>query len=312
MTVPAHQPSSGAVELRPGARVWRRRRRGLRSQWAPYGFITPFFVVFLAFGVYPLIYALRLSFTDWHGVGPWHSVGLGNYSFLLGSSVFWDSVGRSGEIWLMVVPFEAVLALALAVVLMNGRLRGRGLFRAAIVVPFITPVVAMAEVWLVLFDQNNGAVNSVLSAFGLPKVGWLTTTAWAKPTIGLLVFWRTLGLGVIIMLAGLQSIPVEVHEAARVDGATPRKELLKVTIPLMTRSIAFFVITGTLYIFQMFAEPYLVTQGGPYGSTTTAGVYLYSNITNYDLGTGAANSFILVALVLAVSMVFLRLLRPRS
>ena len=268
--------------------------------------------MFLAFGVYPLIYALRLSFTNWHGVGAQHFIGLGNYTFLLTSSVFWDSVGRSGEIWLMVIPVEVVIALALAVTLSSRTVRGQGWFRGAIVVPFVTPVVAMAEVWLVLFDQNNGAVNYALNALGLPRIGWLTTTEWAKPTIGLLVFWRTLGLAVIIMLAGLQAVPVELHEAARVDGATAYKEFWRITVPLMVRSIAFFVITGTLYIFQMFAEPYLVTQGGPYDSTTTAGVYLYSNITNYDLGTGAANSFILVALVLAISMLFLRLLRSRA
>jgi lactose/L-arabinose transport system permease protein len=104
----------------------------------------------------------------------------------------------------------------------------------------------------------------------------------------------------------------ELHEAARVDGARSWDDFWRITVPLMMRSITFFVITATLYIFQMFAEPYLVTQGGPYNSTTTAGVYLYNNITNYNLGTGAANSFLLVVLVLALSLLALRLLRARA
>ncbi|MEU7858209.1 sugar ABC transporter permease [Nonomuraea sp. NPDC049141] len=279
---------------------------------SPYLFIAPFFAVFAAFGVYPLVYALRLSFTRWRGAGEATWVGVGNYVYLLTNPDFWASLGNSAVMWLLIVPIQVVAGLGAAVLLANARLRLRGLFRVAFIAPFVTPLVAMAQVWIVVFDEDYGLVNHVLGLVGLPAVGWLTATAWAKPTLALLFLWKTTGFAIIILLAGLQAVPGAVYEAASIDGASRWRQFWSLTVPLVRRSIAFLVVVQTLAVFQMFAEPYVVTEGGPYGSTTTAGLYLYDHISASDLGTGAANSFLLVLLVFGLSLGAVRLLRPKD
>ena len=279
---------------------------------APYIFILPFFLVFAAFGAYPLAYALRLSFTRWTGAGEARWIGLDNYTYLLTSPEFWASLGNSSVMWLLVVPIQLVAGLGAAVLLSNAKLRLRGLFRVAFIAPFVTPLVAMAQVWIVVFDRDYGLVNHALNLVGLPDVGWLTSTAWSKPTLALLFLWKTTGFAIIILLAGLQSVPAHVYEAADLDGASRPRQFWSMTVPLMRRSLSFLLVIQTLAVFQMFAEPFVVTQGGPYGSTTTAGLYLYDHITASDLGTGAANSFLLVILVFALSLISVRLLRARD
>ncbi|WP_348789983.1 sugar ABC transporter permease [Leifsonia sp. NPDC080035] len=293
----------------------RRRRLGgpqTRRRLAPYLFVMPFVVIFLAFSVYPLIFTARLSFTNWHGTGAAEWVGWGNYTYLLSSPAFWSSLGNSAVLWLLIVPVQIALAVVVAVLLDSAKLRLRGMYRVAFIVPFVTPLVAVAQIWVVLFDQDHGAVNALLGVVGLPDIGWLTTSAWAKPTLALLFLWKTTGFIVIILLSGLQSIDRSMYEAADLDGASPVRQLWSITVPLLRRTIMFAVVLQTLAVFQMFAEPFVVTQGGPYNSTTTAGYYLYNHITRADLGTGAANSFLLVILVMILSLAFVRLLRAKD
>lgn len=291
--------------------LWARRHDAWRRrQLTPYLFVLPFLLIFLAFGLYPMGFALQLSFTDWQGAGDLRFVGLANYRYLLASSDFWDSMGNSAVLWLLTVPAEVIIALAIAVALSRSRLKA--LFSATLIAPFVTPLIAMAQVWIVLFDQNFGAVNKLLATIGLPGLGWLTTTMWAKPTLAMLVIWRTTGFAVILLLAGLQSIPPEVYEAAQLDGARAWHQFWRITLPLAMRSVSFIVVIATLTVFQLFAEPYVVTRGGPFNSTRTAGLYLYSHITNLDLGLGAANSFLLLIMVFAISLAAVRLLRARE
>lgn len=307
--------SATQAVTRPGSSKTPRLRSLLRPRprrLAPYVFVAPFLLLFLAFGVYPMLFALRLSFTNWRGgdVAEW--IGLSNYTFLLGDELFWGSLRNSVVLWLLIVPIQMAIGLITAVALDNARMRGRGFFRIAMLIPYVTPVVAMAQVWIIAFDRDYGVVNAVLHLVGAPSVGWLTTTAWAKPAIAMLFFWKTSGFAVIIMLSGLQSIPHELYEAAALDGAGRVRQMLRVTVPLMSRTLMFLVVIQTLAIFQMFAEPFVVTEGGPYGSTTTAGLYLYKHIQVSDLGTGAANSFLLVVMFVAMSMATVRLMRARD
>ncbi len=284
----------------------------LRRRLAPYVFVLPFIVVFGAFSVYPMLFTLQLSFTNWHGSGTPRWVGWDNYAYLLTNPGFWSSMGNSATLWLLIVPAQIVLGLFVAVLLDNAKTRLKGFYRTAFIVPFVTPLVAVAQIWVVLFDQNYGAVNSLLNLFGLPEVGWLTTSEWAKPTLALLFLWKTTGFIVIILLSGLQAIDATIYEAAAIDGASPRRQFWSITVPLVRRTMMFAVVLQTLAVFQMFAEPFVVTQGGPYSSTTTAGYYLYNHITRGDLGTGAANSFLLVIFVMALSLLFVRLLRAKD
>ncbi|WP_460497637.1 carbohydrate ABC transporter permease [Glycomyces tarimensis] len=283
-----------------------------RRRLAPYVFVLPFVALFLAFSVYPLIFTARLSFTNWRGTGAAEWVGWDNYTYLLSSPGFWNSLGNSAVLWLLIVPVQLVLGVLVAVLLNSAKLKLRGLYRVAFIVPFVTPLVAVAQIWVVMFDQRYGAVNALLGFVGLPDVGWLTTSTWAKPTLALLFLWKTTGFIVIILLSGLQSINDSIYEAADLDGASRLRRLWSITVPLLRRTIMFAVVLQTLAVFQMFAEPFVVTQGGPYNSTTTAGYYLYNHITRADLGTGAANSFLLVILVMALSLLFVRMLRAKD
>jgi len=283
-----------------------------RRRWAPYAFISPFLAIFCAFSIYPLIFTFRLSFTNWHGTGTPRWVGWDNYTYLLSKPEFWTSLGNSATLWLLIIPAQVVIGLLAAVLLNNAKLRLRGFYRTVFIVPFVTPLVAIAQIWIVMFDQNYGAVNRFLGMFGIPDIGWLTTSTWAKPTIALLFLWKTTGFAIIILLSGLQSIDPTVYEAAVLDGASPFRQLWNITVPLISRTLMFLVVLQTLAVFQMFVEPYVVTKGGPYGSTTTAGLYLYKHITVADLGTGAANSFLLVIVVMGLSLMFVRLLRSKD
>lgn len=294
------KPASGSIG---------RLRKWLGGDFSPYVFIAPFFLLFAVFGLYPLLYAFNLSFMYWHGDDNPHYIGLSNYIFLLTDSLFWQSIWNSAFLWLAIVPGQTIVAILIAVLLSRATLRFRWFFRTALLTPYVVPLLAVAQVWLVLFDQDFGTVNTLLHVLHVSNVGWLTTSMWAKPTLALLVLWKSSGFAILVMLAAIQNIPQEFYEAASLDGANAVAQFWHITVPLLRRTIGFFVVVSTLGVIQMFAEPYVLTKGGPYNSTTTAGYQLLSYINNSDLGTGAANSFLLMIIVIIVSLIMLRLLR---
>lgn len=313
MSTISSKATPGSVRSRrPGGASPRRGRTGRSRRLAPYLFVLPFIAIFLAFTVYPLIFSARLSFTEWHGTGAAEWIGWDNYAYLLTNPRFWGALANSGTLWLLIVPLQMAVAVVAGVLLNSALLRWRGFYRVSFILPFVTPVVAVAQIWVVLFDKSYGAVNAILGLFGTPDIGWLTTTAWAKPTLALLVLWKTTGFIVIIMLSGLQSIDSSLYEAASIDGASKTRQLWSITIPLLLPTIMFAVVIQTLAVFKLFAEPFVLTQGGPYNSTTTAGLFLYKHITRADLGTGAAASLLLVILVMLISLFFVRTLRAKD
>ncbi len=286
-----------------------RVRKWLGGSFSPYLFVAPFFLLFAAFSAYPLLYALQLSFTYWHGDGAPRFIGLSNYSFLLTDNFFWQSLGNSLVLWLLIIPAQIISAVVIAALLSKKTLRFRWFFRTAFMTSFVVPLVALALVWKVLFDQDAGAVNALLQMIHISHIGWLTTEAWAKPTLALLVLWKNSGFSILLMLAAIQGVPLEYHEAASLDGANALQQFWYITVPHLRRTISFLVVTSTLAVFQMFLEPDILTKGGPYNSTTTAGYHLLSYINNADFGTGAANSVLLMILMIAISLVMVRLLR---
>ncbi|QBD75110.1 sugar ABC transporter permease [Ktedonosporobacter rubrisoli] len=300
--------SSSLSPMQPSS-PFRRLRRWLGGSFSPYIFIAPFFILFFAFGLYPLLYALGLSFTYWHGDEAPRFIGLSNYAYLVTSNLFWQSLANSAILWVLTVPVQIIVAVITAALLSRSTLRLRGFFRTALLSSYVVPLVAIAQVWLVLFDQDFGAINTLLHILHLPSIGWLTTSEWAKPTLALLVLWRGSGFSMLVMLAAIQSIPTEFYEAAAIDGASVFRQFLHITLPLLRRTIAFLVVISTLGVVQMFLEPKVLTNGGPYNSTMTAGFFLTTYINNADYGTGAANTFLLIILLVILSLVMLRFLR---
>lgn len=307
---PGEQQAASSVRLeRPPQK---RRRRLTFERLAPYLFVAPFFLLFAAFGLFPSLYALWLSFTRWHGADNPVFIGMGNYQFLLSDNFFWQSIGNSLYLWLLIVPIQTIMAVMVAALLSLPRLKGRWFFRTAFLTPYLVPLVAIAQVWLILFDRDAGVINALLALAHLPAVGWFTTAMWAKPTMAMLVFWKSSGFAILIMLAAIQGIPQELYEASSLDGANAIQQFWFITVPLLRRAIGFFMVIATLGVLQMFAEPYVLTQGGPYNTTMTAGYYLFTYINNLDLGTGAANSFLLLILLVTVALLMLRLLRSQE
>jgi ABC-type sugar transport system permease subunit len=303
VVVPAVERAAGSVLP---------NRRPSRRGWVGYALIAPFFILFAAFGAYPLIFAIQLSFTDWRGSGSVNWIGLSNYTYLLTNLEFWGSLANSGVMWLLIVPIQTIAAVAVAALLSRSNLRFTKVLRTVVILPYVTPMAAMAQAFILLFDTNFGVTNYLLGFLGMEPIGWLTTTFWSKPTIALFVLWKTSGFALIIMLAAVQQIPGEVYEAAAIDGANRVRTFFSITVPLVRRSVAFFVVVSTLGISQMFLEPYVLTKGGPYTSSKTSGLYLYDHIGASDLGTGAANSFLLVILVLILSLAATKLLRSED
>ncbi len=304
-------PISRPAVARSGAA---RLRRWLGGSYAPYLFVAPPLLFFAAFILYPLLYALRLSFTYWHGAGTPRPVGFSNYAFLLTDSGFWGSIATSAILWTLIIPAQTIFTILAAVLLSGSTLRFRWFFRTAFLVPFVVPLVAVAQIWLIIFDPDVGMVNNLLQLAHLGPVPWLTDGAWVRPVLASLVLWKNSGFAIILMLAGLQGIPQELYEAASIDGATAFVQFWRITMPLMRRIITFFVVTSTIGVIQMFAEPFVLFNrgGGPNNAAVTAGYNLYLYISSQDLGTGAANSFLLLALLVMVSLVMLRLLRARE
>lgn len=282
-----------------------------RSAW-PYAFVAPFALLFLIFSAYPIFYTARLSFTKTNGTSRAHWIGWENYKYLLQNERFWNSLLTSGQIWILIIPLQLVIAVLLSVILNSQFVKFRAFYRVGYILPFITPLVAVAQIWVVLFDDRHGAINSILNMFGISAIHWLQSPILAKVTLALLFLWKTSGFVIIILLSGLQSIDSTLYEAAKLDGASKYRELVSITIPLLKPSLLFVVILQTLGVFQMFAEPFVVTQGGPYSSTTTAGYYLYNHITRGDLGTGAANSLLLVFVIISISLLFTHFIKSKD
>lgn len=298
----------------------RARNRGVlhemrRNIW-PYIFISPFFILYAIFGLFPNLFALLLSFEDWDGISPRKWVGLFNYQRLLQDEIWWKAVYNT--IWLMfgtMVP-QLFLAFLLAFILNSGYIRFKDAFRTAFFTPVIASSVATAIVFAALFGTKYGMLNYFLSFLGIPQIDWLGSANWVKPAIALLVIWRWTGYNTVIYLAGLQSIPTDLYEAAKVDGAKQRDIFWYITLPLMRPVITFTVILSIIGSLQLFEEPLLLTGGtnstAP-GGTDRAGLTTLMHIYNVSFqyvkfGYGSAMSFALFVLIFVFSFVYNRFL----
>ncbi|MFJ9900102.1 carbohydrate ABC transporter permease [Streptomyces sp. NPDC091280] len=245
---------------RPGPSMTTRRHRAF------YLFASPWIIGFSLLTVAPMAYALWLSFTTYDGISPhWHYVGLGNYRELMGDPVTWDALGRAGLFAVLSVPLSIVAGLALAV-LVNRPLKGRGLFRTLLYLPAVVPPVGAGIAFKNLFDQNSGAANGALTFFGFDAIGWLADP-YARYVLVMTVLWAA-GNIMIISLAGLQDVPRELHEAARIDGASAWRTFRSITVPLLSPVLLFQTVTGVIASVQTVMPMLLAPTAGTGGLTT--------------------------------------------
>jgi len=276
---------------RPGKRVtlWHEM---VRARWA-YVFIAPFFLGFIIFSLYPILFSLYLSFTTWNGNGPIKLVGLDNFTLLFKDAVFWQSMGNGVIIFALTVPVMLLASLALAVVLNTKRVRGFRIYRAILFMPYITNMVAAGFAFRLLLNQPDGLVDTLLADIGLGPVPWLESVSGARISLALLIIWAWLGYNMVIMLAGLQTIPADLTDAARIDGANNVQAFFLVTIPMMRPVITFTVVLSTIGSFGLFTEVYTLTGGGPINATVTPIIAIFRQaFGNFRFGYASAMSYI--------------------
>lgn len=280
--------------------------------------LAPGLSMIALFFLLPVVAALVLSFTDFDlyalaDAGNARFVGLANYRRVLSDAVFWKAFGNTLFFVLFGGPLTAGVALGSALLLHSRLARFRGFYRTVFFAPVVTTLVAVAVVWRYLYHPRFGLFNFFLSLVGLPGVDWLGDTRFSMPSIVLLAVWKNYGFSTVLFLAGLQSIPESLYEAARIEGAGAWQTLRHVTLPLLSPTLLFVGVTTTIGYFQLFAEPYVMTRGGPLLSTMSVALHMYeTGFRWWSLGHAAAVAFLLFAVVLLASAVQMWISRRRE
>lgn len=296
-------------------------RKGFRKYWHLYAAISPFYLIFLGFGLFPVGFSLYLSFHRWDGLGSMEWAGLSQYQYLLSDTDFWNSIGNTVVIWALAT-FPMIFLAMVTAVMLNSAVRFKGLYRVAYFLPNVTSVVAIAIVFGSIFSTNAGMVNAVLNAVGIDQVAWLNTPWGIKVTIAALMTWQWTGYNAIIFLAGLQTIPSDLYEAARMDGAGPIQTLFRITLPLLRPTLLFVLVVSTVTGLQSFSEPQVLLQtssndstfaGGPGHSGQTMVLYFFQQtFDNNDFGYGAAVAWGIFLVVVLFSIINWRLVQRRG
>ena len=292
------------------------RSRSAARFWPQYASIAPFYILFIVFGAFPIGFSFFLSFTDWDGMGKMTFVGLKQYQYLLGDSMFWQSVANTFIIWFISTIPMLFIALVIAF-LLHQNIRLKPFYRVAFFIPNVTSMVAMALVFGSVFSDQFGLANAFLKGIAGSHAGvaWLTNPWGIKVTIAVMVIWRFTGYNAIIYLAGLQAISTELYESARVDGATTWRIFSRITVPMLRPVILFTVITSTIGGLSLFTEPQVLL--GNTGGTNNAGLTIvlyqyYQAFQNFDFGYGSAIAWALFVLVLLFAIVNWRLVNGRK
>jgi multiple sugar transport system permease protein len=296
------------------ARPVRMPSEGTNAAWL---FLAPALALIGVFFFLPVAAALLLSLTDFdiYAVASSENtrfVGLHNYVQLLKTPLFWSSLRNTFYFALVGGPLTIAVSLG-AALLVNAKLvRWRSLFRTIYFTPFVTTLVAVAIVWRYLYHTRYGLLNYLLVTLGVTPIDWLGDPRWAMPAIILMAVWKNFGYNMLIFIAGLQSIPNELYDAANVDGAGPVRQFMNVTLPMLGPTLLFVGVITMIGYFQLFAEPYVMTQGGPLRSTTSVVLYMYEEgFRWWRMGYAAAIAFVLFVVILIATLVQFRIQRER-
>ena len=279
-----------------------------RTGLAGWVFAAPALLIIGVFFFLPVLAALAVSLTDFDlyalaDLRNLRFVGLENYAQLLHSREFWGALGNTSYFVVVGVPLS-LLASLVAALLVNSRLtRLPGLFRTAFFAPVVATLVAVALVWRYLLHTRYGLINWALGAIGVHPIDWLGSPHWAMPAIILFAVWKNFGYNMIIFVAALQSIPADLYEAARLDGASIWQEFTRVTLPMLRPTLLLVTILTVAGYFQLFAEPYVMTEGGPLQSTMSVLYLMYDQgFKWWNLGSASAIAFLLFLLVLGITL----------
>jgi len=285
---------------------------------AAWCFVAPALLVIAVFFFLPVVAGLAMSLTDFDIYALADSrnlrlVGLQNYAQLLQTPLFWQAFGNTLYFVVVGVPLSITVSFGAALLLHSRLVKFQAFFRTALFAPVVTTLVAVAVIWRYLFHPHYGLLNYALGLLGIPPIDWLGDPHWAMPAIIVFAVWKNFGYNMIILLAGLQSIPGQLYEAARIDGASMWQQFRHVTLPMLAPIVTMVNILTIAGYFQLFAEPYVMTQGGPLQSTVSVLYFMYEEgFKWWNLGSASAVAFLLFLFIFCVTAVQLRLARWQS
>jgi multiple sugar transport system permease protein len=299
------------ITKRPAASAISRPKRRGRSAMARteqrWGMLLtlPAVLGFLIFTVGPMIASLVMSMTDWQIGAPIHFTGIANYRQMASDDLFWKSLGVTTYYTLGAVPAVLIVGFIVAM-LVNTGVRGKSFWRTVYYLPTLVPAVAGAVLWIWIFNPDSGLLNSLLESAGLPGSNWIYDESTAIPSLILMSAWG-FGNAMVIFLAGLQGVPTELHEAVAIDGGGAWAKFRTVTLPFMTPTIFYNLVTGVIGTFQAFNQAYIMTEGGPNNSTLFYIYYLYTKaFTDSEMGYASALAWVLFIIVLIVTVLLFR------
>jgi len=289
-----------------------KRASGVQDKFIVALFLAPALILFLLFVVYPIFRSIYFSMYDWNGLGPAVDfVGLGNFKTILTDKVFIKALWNVLLIIVFSLGLQLPLALALAV-LVGRNLPGRGLFRTIFFMPYVLSEVNVAIMWMLLYnpDPDRGLLNAIVVLFGVKPIGWLSSTDIVLLSVFIALTWKYFGFHMLLDLAGLQNIPLELEEAARIDGANSFQNFFYITLPLLGSTIRTSVYMSVLGSIQQFILVWIMTKGGPVNASETLSTYMYRfGFVRFELGYGSAVAIYMFLLCLIFSLIYQRLTR---
>ncbi|GJQ33657.1 MAG: sugar ABC transporter permease [Ignavibacteriaceae bacterium] len=272
---------------------------------AAYIFLAPALTAIFVFFFIPVISAFVISFTDFdiYAIGNYSKfrfTGLDNYIKLFDNPLFWKALKNTFFFVVVSGPLSIAVSLGAAILLNSKLVKFKGVFRLVYFMPVVTTLVAVSIVWRFIYHPEFGLLNYGLSFIGIDKIDWLGDPNWAMPSIIILSIWKNFGYNMIIFIAGLQNIPEELYEAAHIEGANAWQRFTKITLPMLAPTTIFITIITMIGYFQLFAEPYIMTQGGPLDSTLSIVLYMYQEgFRWWNMGYSSSIAFVLFVIILA-------------
>lgn len=272
-------------------------------------FISPWVIGLIAFTLIPIVSSFYYSLTNYNVIDQPKFIGLTNYTKLLSDKVFRKALYNTLYMIVLGVPITTFVAISVSVLLNNKNLRGSSGFSVIFFIPTLVPTVIASLLWIWMLQPDTGIINRILGYMGISGPGWIASPTWAKPAFILIMIW-TCGNAIIIYLAGLQDIPTTLYESASIDGAGFFRKTISISIPLLRPVILFNVVTLIINVFQWFAEPLIITEGGPNNATNFYSLYLYQNAFQYfKMGYASAMAWILLLIALIIIGVLFKIMK---
>ena len=279
-----------------------------KKKWLPYLLVSPYLIFVAVFVVFPVLFCFFLTFNKWNIISPMQFIGTDNYYRLFHDRLFWKAIVNTLKFLLLHIPLQLVVSLFLAY-LLNQKIKAASFFRASFFMPVIVSGVVVTILWQQLLGFDSGLINRFLIAMGAVKVGWLVNPDIAIYSIAIMATWKNVGLYVILFLVGLQTVPIQYYEAAKMEGATRWQQFYHITVPMINPTIFMVVILSTIGGFSLFIEPYIMTGGGPLNTTLSAVLYIYKQAFQYyNMGYSATLGFFYAFMIMSVVVLQKRLI----